>query len=179
MTAKDRHSTRLPQYDYREGAFFVTMCTWRRRCLFGKIRAERVLLSSIGEIAKQEWLRSKTLRKQISLDAWVIMPNHLHAVVWHRMGGPPLASETDVGAHCSAPLHRPSRSLGSFVAGFKGSVVRRVHQLDGMASVRVWQRGNYDRVIRSEEELNRTRRYVLENRLRWSLDHLYVADPTI
>ena len=104
MSETGRRSVRLPEYDYSEGALFLTMTLWRRPCIFGDIAREGTRLSSIGEIVKDERLRSRVLRGQISLDVWVIMPNHLHAIVWHRMEGVLPASNSHVGAHA-----RPER----------------------------------------------------------------------
>ena len=71
------------------------------------------------------------------------------------------------------PYAGPPRSLASFMAGFKTSVARRVHLHEGKQSIRVWQRGYYEHVIRDDEDLDRIRRYILESPLRWEEDHRF------
>src|SRR4028119_872493 len=78
-----RRSTRLKGYDYAQpGAYFVTICTYQRQCWFGDIRDGRMYWNHIGYIVAQEWARSSQIRQEIELDEWVIMPNHLHGIVF-------------------------------------------------------------------------------------------------
>jgi len=80
-----RRSIRLPDYDYTSpGAYFVTICTHQGELLFGKSMGEAVVLSEYGQIAHEEWVASEHIRREIELDAFVIMPNHLHGIVWIR-----------------------------------------------------------------------------------------------
>ena len=93
-----RHSMRLPGYDYaRAGAYFVTVCTCKRKCLLGEIVGETAELNGRGEIVREEWLRSADMRKEIELDEFVVMPNHLHGIVIIR------ETNQSVGAHGGAP----------------------------------------------------------------------------
>jgi len=82
---KDKYrieSTRLKDWDYsRDGYYFVTICTQDKKCLFGDVIDEKVRLSAIGEIVADEWQKTPQIRKNVSLDAWIIMPNHLHGIV--------------------------------------------------------------------------------------------------
>jgi len=164
-TKHHRRSIRLPGYDYGQAtAYFVTICTQNRECVFGEVINGQVVLSEAGELAREEWLRSADIRSEIELDAFVVMPNHLHGIVVTR----------DVGAHGRAPLplapHRPPRSLGSFVAGFKSAVTKRINEIRDAPGVPVWQRNYYEHVIRDEDDLDRVRRYIAENPLRWEED---------
>lgn len=89
-----RRSIRLPDYDYAHlGAYFVTICACQRESLFGAIVNGGMQLSPLGEIIQQEWFRSAQMRREIELhhDEFVIMPNHLHGIVW-------LVAAVDVGA---------------------------------------------------------------------------------
>ena len=77
-----RRSTRLRGYDYSgAGIYFVTLCTLSRECLFGDIAGASMQPSKAGEIVQEEWLRSATIRREIALDAMVVMPSHLHGIV--------------------------------------------------------------------------------------------------
>ncbi|MDM8000561.1 MAG: hypothetical protein QUS33_11350, partial [Dehalococcoidia bacterium] len=84
----DRHhrrSIRLRGYDYAlPGAYFVTVCTYQRECLLGRIESGRVVLSDAGEMVRNEWFNTANIRPYIRLNEGecVIMPNHMHGIVW-------------------------------------------------------------------------------------------------
>ena len=72
-------STRLQNWDYRwSAAYFITICTQNRECFFGWIDDETMILSPIGAIADVLWHELKFHAKNIELDAFVVMPNHIH-----------------------------------------------------------------------------------------------------
>ena len=80
-----RESYRLEGYDYsKEGGYFITIISHARKCIFGDVIRDKVILSAYGEIAQAEWFASKDIRKEIELfnDELVIMPNHLHGIIW-------------------------------------------------------------------------------------------------
>ena len=161
-----RRSVRLPAYDYSQpGAYFVTIVTDQRQCAFGAIVAGHMRLNEIGAVVREEWLRSAEIRGEIALGEYVIMPSHVHGIVIIR----------DVGAHGHAPLpvrtrQRSARSLGSFVAGYKGAATKRINVIRGTPGHPVWQRNYYEHVIRSDEELNRIRQYIIDNPIHWDED---------
>jgi putative transposase len=125
-------------------------------------------LSRRGEIVKEEWFASINIRKEIRLhpEEFVIMPNHIHGIAWIEN------PEISVGADGRPPLLVPTelrmkpRSLGSFIAGFKSSVTKRIR--DELNETGIWQRNYYERIIRNEKELDAIRRYVESNPLNWS-----------
>ncbi len=81
MTINHRHSIRLREFDYASpGAYFVTICTAHRSCLFGDIVDGAMRLSEMGTVAADEWLKTPIIRPEIELDEWVIMPNHVHGI---------------------------------------------------------------------------------------------------
>jgi REP element-mobilizing transposase RayT len=136
------------------------------------------VLSDEGGIVEEEWLMAEMLRSEIRLDEYVIMPNHLHGIVIFIE----TSTHLSVGAHGDAPLpgyegslRRPSRTLGSLVARFKGSVTRRARMMVDDPTYIVWQRNYYEHVIRNEIELNQIRRYIVENPLRWPQDRYYCS----
>jgi putative transposase len=80
-----RRSIRLKGYDYTQTrTYFVTICTWQRACLFGDVVEGEMRLSPLGQLVHEEWMRSIDIRKEIRLyaDEFVIMPNHVHGIVW-------------------------------------------------------------------------------------------------
>ncbi|MGB8645104.1 MAG: hypothetical protein WCF84_07695 [Anaerolineae bacterium] len=96
-----RRSIRLKGYDYSQpGAYFITLVTNDRECLFGEIVNGEMRLSECGRIVQEEWLRTAKIRPNVQLDEFVIMPNHFHAVLI-------ITDATHVGANGSlAPDQR-------------------------------------------------------------------------
>ena len=77
-----RDSLRLSDWDYASPAwYFVTICAHRRKLIFGEVVDEKVVLNQLGAIVDEEWKRSADIREELNLDAYVVMPNHLHAIV--------------------------------------------------------------------------------------------------
>ena len=172
MTGKEKPSTlhhrrrtiRLAGYDYTHpGAYFLTIDTWQYECLFGEIVNSMMILNEMGELVSEEWLKTPEIRREIQLDVFQIMPNHLHGIIIIN----------DVGAHGRAPLPNGSQpirqphSLGSFVAGFKSVTTKRINIFRDTPGAPVWQRNYYEHVIRSEDELEHIRQYILANPLNW------------
>ena len=183
-----RRSIRLKEYDYGEpGSYFVTICAYRHAYLFGTVRRGIMCANAYGRIVEQEWLASPAIRDEVEIDAFVVMPNHVHGIIWIKtanLAGAPGATAHDatprggsprhVGAHGRAPLrkvgsapYRPPRSLGSFVAGFKSACTKRINVARGSPGVPVWQRNYYERVLRNEDELNAARQYIIDNPTLW------------
>jgi putative transposase len=177
-----RRSIRLPEYDYASpGAYFVTLVTHTRLCLFGEIKDGEMEYSALGLIAGEEWIKSVGIRKEIQLfeDEFVVMPNHLHAIVWLVDVGadgvcPDGIHPNIQGAH-RAPQQqqqqvpqRAPRSLGSFIAGYKASVTSRARKELDMTGI--WQRNYYDHIIRSQEEHRRIYAYIETNPIHWNED---------
>jgi putative transposase len=167
-----RRSLRLRGYDYASlGAYFVTMCTRGHACVFGTVDGGRMHLNDVGRAAAAEWERSTGLRREVQLDAYVVMPNHLHGIVVIEC-----TQTTVVGATGRSPLQlfRPTgpspRSLGSFVAGFKAAATTGINRLRNTPGAAVWQRNYHERIIRNEAEWHRLRQYVAENPSRWDND---------
>ncbi len=169
-----RRSIRLKGFDYSSpAAYYVTICTREKQCLFGEIIRDQMRMNEYGRKIHEEWWRSEKVRPGIKLDAWVVMPNHVHGVVMMLEPAP-------VGAHVGAPLQRRPRSLSSFVAQFKASAARRINALRGTPGATIWQRNYYEHIVRSEDELNRIREYITTNPLRWASDpeNPFAQSPT-
>jgi len=182
-----RRSIRLSGYDYAQaGAYFVTICTQYRECLFGEIADGGLRLNEAGRIVEKWWAKLAEKFLSAEIDEFVVMPNHLHGIIvlvgaapWGRPGG----DNVRVGA---APCGRPGEmktgyphggapTLGDIVDWFKtmttNNYIRGVKQR-GWASFprKLWQRNYYEHVIRNEDELHRIREYIQTNPLRWELD---------
>ncbi|MDO8614266.1 MAG: transposase [Dehalococcoidia bacterium] len=163
-----RRSIRLATFDYSQsGAYFITLCTWGRVPLFGSIGGNAVVRNGFGEIVEEEWLRSSEIRSEIELDAYVVMPNHLHGVVF-LIGG--VGATGRLPRRFGAEEGPGRRSLASFAGGLKAATTTRINRARGTPGAPVWQRNFFERVLRSECELERARQYVLDNPRRWAED---------
>jgi len=163
-----RRSIRLKDWDYAQpGAYFVTIVAYGRELLFGQVVGDEIRLSAFGEIVRDEWLASADIRREIRLDEFVVMPNHLHGIVWI------VADDDIVGATGRSPLppRGPTpRSLGAFIAGYKSAVTKRINEMRGTPGNPVWQRNYYEHIIRNERELDTIRHYIRDNPARWAED---------
>ena len=93
-----RRTIRLREFDYAAvGSYFITICTYQMECVLAEIVDGHVVLSAYGEVVREEWERSADVRPGLVLDAFVIMPNHLHGIV-------AMTLTESVGAHSCAPL---------------------------------------------------------------------------
>jgi REP element-mobilizing transposase RayT len=176
-----RRSIRLRGFDYRaDAAYFVTIVTFRRACLLGAVVDGSIRLSTVGELVEAGRRAVVQFSPQLRLDSSVVMPNHIHGTL--VVGDNPRAKHS-LAANAS-PLHRPAPkgthggSISAIVQNFKSTTTRRVHSLTTTKGLRLWQRGFYDHVIRDEPDLDRIRRYIEENPLRWALDEENPASRT-
>jgi len=121
------------------------LCPERRHNLFGEIVVGAMLLNELGGIVTEEWTRTPDVRREVVLDAYVVMPNHLHGVVLIDSDRAKMrAAVPRTGRMPYAPtLRSPAQTVGSIVRGFKATVTRRVGALCGTPDVRVWQRNCY------------------------------------
>ena len=171
-----RRSIRLKGYDYsQEGAYFVTICTHNRECMFGKILDGEMRINEWGTIVEHCWLEIPEHYPNVSLDEFVIMPNHVHGVIILNENISMIGANI-VGAKDFSPLHnnRPfgtSRTIGSIVRGFKIGVTKWFRK--NTCIYTVWQRNYYEHIIRNEIELNKIREYILNNSLNWEIDENY------
>jgi putative transposase len=169
-----RRTVRLPEYDYRQmGAYFITLCAFRRDMIFGGIIEDEMILNDYGHIVLDGWIETAIIRPGIFLDEFTVMPNHFHAIVFL----PEMVNTNDnVGAHSRAPsgdnsaLSRTPKSLGSLVAGFKSTVTKQINTLRSTPGTPVWQRNYSEHIIRDDEGLRRIREYIANNLAMWESD---------
>jgi REP element-mobilizing transposase RayT len=165
-----RHSLRLKDYDYsRAGAYFLTTCTYDRQSLLSTIEEGQVRLTDLGKIVEEEWLRTEQMRRSVALDLHVIMPNHVHGILFLL---PDAGKEEE--RERSTPFRAPSQTVGAIMRGFKSVTTSRIRKLPGHADLRVWQREYFDHVIRSEADLARIREYIVNNPAKWELDRYFL-----
>ena len=177
-------STRLEEWDYssgsgvaikREGSwgtafgyYFVTICTKNMECVLSRITDGKVVLTGIGNIAKRHWLEIPEHFKNVELNEFIIMPNHIHGIViinnvetCHCMS---LQKNSNVNKF-SKPI---SGSLAMIINQYKSSVTRRCRK--NRYTNFTWQSRFYDHIIRNEKSLQKIREYIHNNPLKWDID---------
>ena len=194
-------SARRPHWNYADGGFyFVTICTKNQECFFGDVVKGEMTLNEIGRIAKNELLFTEKLRKNMELDEWIIMPNHVHAIIVinndmavethcnaslrmiditngvnNRTGG---KAPSVVETHCNASLREGNSYNNKFgpQRNNLSSIVRGIKSAIKQKCDKsgfpnfAWQARFYDRVIRNEKELQRIREYIYYNPDKWEED---------
>jgi putative transposase len=172
-----RHSIRLKDYDYRQtGAYFVTIVTQGRKCLFGEILDGEMRLNDAGRIIQTAWDDLPNFYAGVECDAFVIMPNHIHGIIVLVGAGPRTRPERNGQPRGVAPTKRPSGlSLPEVVQRFKSLTTNRYIDRGKKGAWpqfagRLWQRNYFEHVIRDEASLDRIRQYILDNPARWEFD---------
>lgn len=152
-----KNSIRRPAWDYRTpGYYFITICTHQRGHLFEDITINQIVESIILALSTYDSCN------HVTLDRWVVMPNHIHLLVY-------LDDTIEYQTIPFSNKNLMSRSVGALVATLKGKVTREIRE--SQPEIIVWQRGYWDRIVRDEQELNRIREYIRLNPERWADDH--------
>lgn len=173
----DRQSTRLRGYDYtRPGAYFITICTHGRECLFGDPEHGRMRLTTCGRIVVERWRALPRHFPHVTLDAFVVMPNHVHGIVVIKPPRKTTQSDPTPQNDVNQPTGTTPGSLGAVVQNLKSTASRKINRFRATPDHPVWQRGYYDRIIRDKRELNAVRNYIRRNPERWEEDRNHPAD---
>jgi putative transposase len=142
-----RKSMRLKGYYYSTaGVYFLTICTYRKRCTLGDVVDARFVPSPLGKIATSEWQRLARNWPTVTVLEFVVMPNHVHALVEIPGGSP---------------------SIAALVTRYKAACARRHLAMACVSREPVWQRGYHDRVVRNDRELRGCWGYIQENPRLW------------
>jgi REP element-mobilizing transposase RayT len=168
-------STRLRGWDYSNpGLYFVTIVTRDRFAWFGKIVNGAMVLSPSGEIVAEEWQKTAVIRPAVHLDAWVVMPDHVHGIIIKTAADDGVetprrgVSTPRRGVSTVTPNNWQPNSLGSIVNQFKSICTKRIRAA-GYTDF-AWQSRFYDHIIRNEKSLENIRKYIVNNPTRWDLD---------
>ena len=160
-----RTSNRLSGWNYANvAAYFVTLVVRDRACLFGEISDGEMFLNSYGSVVDESWSWLQEQYEHVELDAYVVMPNHLHGII--------VITDNQFGQPVSQ-----RKPLGRLIGAFKTVSTKRVNELRSTPGESIWQRGFYDRVIRNEAELESVREYISGNPLKWDEDNENPANP--
>jgi putative transposase len=157
----ERRSIRLRDFDYSQiGAYFVTICTYKKANWFGEIEDGEVRLNKFGLIINAEWLKTTEIRTGINIDSFIVMPNHLHGII--------VIAEQSGATRRVAPTSLRSGSLGSIIGQFKSKATKTIRR-NGLGDFR-WQRNYYEHIIRNDSDMNGVRQYIASNASNWDTD---------
>ncbi len=168
-----RKPTRLSNHDYgAASAYFITICTEERRRILSTVvgadvpdgppgaRTYRTQLSEKGRIADRILRQMDAYYESISVDAFVIMPNHIHLILFIPYDG---------GASRTSPPTRQHAGVSRFVSTFKRFCNKEYGE-------NIWQRSFYDHVIRDRADYDEVVKYIAQNPMKWHFDELYVEE---
>lgn len=152
-------SKRLAGYDYSQpGFYFVTICVQQHRLVFGTIADGQVSLKGPGQVAQSVWATLPRRFAHVKLDAYIFMPNHMHAII------------ELIDRDSMLPGRRAA--LGEIVRVFKAATSYHIRRSEGQPWF-AWQEEYYDSIIRTEAALQQIRQYIHDNPARWRQDKLY------
>jgi putative transposase len=176
---RERKTMRLPDYDYSlPGAYFVTACTKNRDFLFGTPETKQAIESA--------WHSMLDVSDNIKLDEFVVMPNHIHGIVWIKGDGsyrlhPGTWKNDDIRRDEQPPISTKDNTkfetLSNIIGAFKTTAATRVNKLRGQLGVAVWQKSFYDRIVRNDRELEGIQEYIRNNPFKWKDDRDNPAGP--
>ena len=178
-----RKSIRLKSYDYsQKGTYFITLCCQDREHFFGEIHNNNMLLNELGEIIKEEWENTPLIRTNISLGAYIIMPDHFHAILQidHQI--------TNKEDYIPNQFKSPSQTIGAIIRGFKGATTNRIKRLNSIITgelrfaptapptappfpfaptfappSKIWQRNYFEKIIQNQRAYDNITQYIIDN----------------
>lgn len=153
MEFRNRKCPRIPNYDYsKANYYFVTICTDGKKCNF----ADPMHLNPFGKVAEQCLCQIPVIFQGISVDKYVVMPNHVHAII--------IIDDTS----------KKSASLTTVIGQYKSAVSRRIHE--AAPGLKIWQRSFHDHIIRSEKQYEKIWNYIEGNPQCWNKDCFYIKE---
>lgn len=180
-----RHSIRLKGYDYTlAGAYFITIVTHERGCLFGEIANGEMTQNKFGLVAQQMWDKLPARFRNVELGAFIVMPNHIHGIILLDGTCRGIAEgATDSVDQSTRYAPTPQRQFGKMIPGsipaivraYKSSVAYRINLMRGLRNASVWQRNYYEHIIRNADEAERIEHYIISNPSNWATDNEHIS----
>ena len=130
-------------------------------------------LNEYGKIISECWHDLTNHYKNIELDCFVIMPNHIHGIIKIVVAAFKPAKNREEGL--PTPTQK-NHALPEIIRGFKTFSARKINNLRNIQNVSVWQRNYYEHIVRSESDLNSIREYIFNNPMKWELDKLFIKN---
>ena len=173
-----RRSIRLTGYDYSQcGAYFVTICVQKRELLFGNLVDGQMQVNEVGVMVKHMWEWLPQQYPYVSIDEFVVMPNHFHGIliIENRGGG------SIQGGSRTAPTEK-RKPVGRLIGVFKTVTTKRFNETRcspgegrGGSRTALWQRNYYEHSIRNEDDFRCIAEYIQTNPLHWRRDELWTS----
>ncbi len=173
-------SARLQSWDYGwNGSYFVTICTNRRQCCFGDILYGEMKYSAIGEIAHNCWLETFNHFPFVTLDVFVVMPNHLHGIViltendndpvetTHALSLQKTITQSNQSIGEKRFQNQGKNTISSIIGSYKSAVSKHTHRFGFDFA---WQPRFYDHIIRNDKSYQAIAEYIIHNPLKWEND---------
>jgi len=169
-----RKSIRLKDYDYsKEGMYFITICTKDRECILSKIVDREIILSEYGKIVNECIFKISIIYKDVNVDEYIIMPNHIHMVINVGVAYHATQDLRDISIHQKSKMIIPK-----IIQQFKTATIKIANRysqgagLHGMQPLQ-WQRNYYEHIIRNEKAYFEICEYIKYNPLNWENDSNY------
>lgn len=182
---------RLKNWDYsNEAVYFITIVTKNRKCIFGSVIDDKMILNDNGQIIENELLKSIKIRKNWFFHNWIVMPNHIHLLIEIKepqiveahssasTSGISLSTNVAEETHCCAPLQkdqnqlesklsRKPNSISSFVAIFKSVTTKQINDIckdpQQCVSTKIWQSNYHDHIVRNYKTFDKIYQYIKTN----------------
>lgn len=199
-----RKSLRLPEYDYSaEGLYFITICTDRKKCLFGTIVDQQMMLNDTGRIIEKNFGLLEKKYSHLRCLEYIVMPNHFHCIMQLTEGNERMQkyemTETDNNVRAGKPRpynvakstddtsfqeddlptelsnsENKRATIGQIVGYFKFQTSREAN-----LPFRMWQRNYFEHIIRDNRSYDEISDYILNNPFTWEKDKLYINYPNV
>ena len=162
----NRKSVRLKSYDYsKPGIYYITICADRFKHHFGLIKTNRMTYTAQGKIALKFWLKIPNHFQIVSLDAFIIMPDHIHGIIIIED-----QAKQRRDTACRVPTYekygQPTiGSIPTIIRSYKSAVTRWCHK-NGHPKFK-WQSCYHEHIVRNQNELNAIRKYIINNPRKW------------
>ena len=178
MKMEELKKRKTPRYQYcdynSEGEYFITICTQNRRCILSRVVGTGVLdcpqteLTSYGKIADKYIKQLNDFYDYLSVEEYVIMPNHVHILLWVKENKN-IIRNGQSGTPVPTNVERANSVCSQFVSTFKRFCNREYGE-------NIWQSRFNDHIIRNREDHEEHIKYIYENPMRWFYDELYAEE---
>jgi len=179
----NRKSIRLKEFDYSQpGLYFVTICCQDRKCLFGAIKNNDMILNNAGQMINDEWLKLPQRFPNIKLHEYIVMPNHFHGIL-EIVGETLVVSRNDATTQNDNTTQKgqpqgfgpTGKTLGDMVGAFQS--ITTVKYINGVKTKnwerfnkKMWQRNYWEHIIRNKKSLIKIGEYIIDNPKKWDND---------
>lgn len=151
-------SSRLKNYDYsKPGAYFITIVTKNRKCYFGIVINDKMVLNELGNIVNNYWKEIPKHFPYAAIDEYAVMPNHVHGIL--------------ILDDNTSQINR--QPIGVMINQFKRACTIEIRKYDVDFA---WQSRFHDHIIRDDDELNRIRQYIIDNPKNWNQDENFIEN---